>query len=337
MSIKNVENKKIIKSFHDKIYGASVDTIESILYEYYHEDANWYGSQPFNELQGRKTLLETFWKPFLTAFPDVQKDVYMHFSGNDPETIDDDWVVSSGNYVGTFKNDWLDIPPTKGLVWIRFVEFNRVVDGKIAETYTMIDILDLMRQAGLTFVKSLAPEINIPGPSTHDGVIIGKCDEEESKKSFQIVYDMTYKGILSFKDKGIGNMGLEKYFSKDFMWYGPCGIGSTRGLNGFEEYHQKPFLKAVPDRNLIHEKRGCFAEGKYCALYEWRGFVATHTGNDWLGVPATNKPIVMRCMDLYRRDGEYLAKNWVFLDMIDILLQMGIDVFDRLRNKKYLL
>ncbi|GAA0182934.1 hypothetical protein SH2C18_52100 [Clostridium sediminicola] len=204
---------------------------------------------------------------------------------------------------------------------------------------TLIDIFDLMRQAGYKFVKSLAPEINIPGPATNDGVLMGTCDEEESKKSYQIMYDMIFGGLMSFEEKGMGKMGMEKYFGKDFMWYGPCGIGSTRGVKGFEKYHQGPFLKAVPDRRLIDDvdDRIYFGEGKYATLLEWTGFVATHTGNDWLGIPATGKPIVMRNADLYRREGDYLVENWVFLDIIDILLQLGVDIFDRLRNKKYIL
>lgn len=339
MSTRHIENKEIIKNFNDRIYGASVETIESIVNEYYHEDVKWYGPQPFNELEGKQALVDTFWKPFLAAIPDVQKDVYMHFAGNDPLFMDRDWVISSGNFVGTFENDWLDIPATKGSVWIRFVEFNKMVDGKIAQTFTLIDIFDLMRQAGFKFVKSLAPEINIPGPATHDGVIMGECDEEESKKSFQLVYDMIWKGLESFGEVEVNKLGMERYWHKDFMWYGPCGIGSTRGIKGFQEYHQKPFLKAVPDRTTVEDEdeRAFFAEGKYCAYIGWTGLAATHTGPDWLGVPSTGNRIVMRCADLYRREGDYLAENWVFLDIIDILLQMGVDVFDRLRNKKYLL
>ncbi len=340
MSAQHIDNKSIIKTFHDKIYGASASTIEQTINEYYHEDVNWYGPQPFNECKGRKTLLETFWKPFLSAFPDVQKDVYIHIAGNDPKDKDSDWVVSSGNYVGTFENNWLDIPATKGSVWIRFAEFNKMVDEKIKQSFTLIDIFDLMRQAGFKFIKSLAPELNIPGPSTNDGIIMGECDEEESKKSYHIMYDMIFSGLLSYEEeKGMAKMGMRKYFSQDFMWYGPCGIGSTRGIKGFEKYHQEPFLKALPDRRLVDssDDQVYFAEGKYATLIEWTGFVATHTGPDWLGIPATGNPIEMRNVDLYRREGDFIVENWVFLDMIDILRQLDIDVFDRLKTKKYLL
>lgn len=36
-------------------------------------------------------------------------------------------------------------------------------------------------------------------------------------------------------------------------------------------------------------------------------------------------------------EGDLLVENWVLLDIIDMLLQMGIDVFDRLRKGQYLI
>ena len=55
------------------------------------------------------------------------------------------------------------------------------------------------------------------------------------------------------------------------------------------------------------------------------GFVTgTHRG-DWLGIPATGKPIKMRYSDFWLvRDGK-LAENWVMVDHIGVLRQLGID------------
>ena len=30
------------------------------------------------------------------------------------------------------------------------------------------------------------------------------------------------------------------------MWYGPSGIGTTRGYKEFEDFHQDPFLEIFP-------------------------------------------------------------------------------------------
>jgi hypothetical protein len=56
---------------------------------------------------------------------------------------------------------------------------------------------------------------------------------------------------------------------------------------------------------------------------------ATHLG-DYLGAPATNKPITMRVADWWRREGDLLRENWVMIDLPELLLQMGVDVFARM-------
>jgi hypothetical protein len=37
-------------------------------------------------------------------------------------------------------------------------------------------------------------------------------------------------------------------------------------------------------------------------------------------------------MDWWRRDGEILGENWVLIDMIDLYLQLGVDVFARMHS-----
>jgi hypothetical protein len=54
------------------------------------------------------------------------------------------------------------------------------------------------------------------------------------------------------------------------MWYGAGGIGTTRGLKGFEDYHQIPFLVAFPDRkgsDIGHFIR--IGDGHYAVTGGW--------------------------------------------------------------------
>jgi len=48
-----------------------------------------------------------------------------------------------------------------------------------------------------------------------------------------------------------------------------------------------------------------------------------------LGLAPTGNRIGMRVMDFWRRDADRLVENWVFIDIPDLLLQMGVDVFAR--------
>ncbi|WLR59099.1 ester cyclase [Guptibacillus hwajinpoensis] len=329
----SVQNKQLIYEFTKQLYKATPETIPNILRTYYHEDAVMYTNHPFNELTGIDEISEVFYKPLVASFPDLHKQSYIVMAG---EYEGESWVSTTGNMVGTFTKEWVDIPPHLGATWIRYGEFHKMKEGKIVETRMLVDMLDVMRQAGFRFIPTLAPEITVPGPSSYDGVLLGRSDEEESQKSLQLVEDMIFKGLKK-ASSGLEKQGLEAFWADDFMWYGPAGIGSTKGIQGFKDYHQGPFVKALPDRVGGHNHAARFADQNYIASTGWPSVEATHTGVGWLGIPAPNRKVSMRVMDWWRRDGDLLVENWVLIDIVEYLLQLDIDIFDRLRKRQYLI
>ena len=54
-------------------------------------------------------------------------------------------------------------------------------------------------------------------------------------------------------------------------------------------------------------------------------------GAGWLGLPATNVLLELCVMDIWRRDDNLLRENWVAIDIIHMLRQMGLDVFEQMR------
>ena len=55
------------------------------------------------------------------------------------------------------------------------------------------------------------------------------------------------------------------------------------------------------------------------------GFLtATHQG-EWLGIAATGKPVKMRFSDFWLVKEGRLSENWVMVDNIEVLRQLGID------------
>jgi predicted ester cyclase len=333
MPPQQAENKRAIHELSSSVHRTTADDVGELLEPYYHKDAAWHGPAPIDELDGRAAVASEFWEPLLSAFPDLEKNNYILFGG---EFQDDDWVCATGNLVGTFEHDWLDIPATGHATWLRYGEFHRFEDGKIAETRTIIDILDMLRQAGYQFIPALGPEVVAPGPSTQDGILLDDQKEAASEQTMALVEKMLFDGLNSYDEAGLDGMGMEEYWHEDFMWYGPAGIGSTRGIGGFQDYHQGPFLEAFPDREVGHHDAR-LAEGHYCASTGWPAVVGTHLGDGWLGLPTTGNAVDMRVIDVWRREGDLLAENWVFIDMIDLLDQLGIDVFERVReDKQYL-
>ena len=222
---------------------------------------------------------------------------------------------------------------------VRFGEGHCVVEGKIVTSYVIVDFLDLMRQAGFW---PIAPSLGMEGrwlePMTHDGVLFSPQEDAVSQRSIEAVLAM--HGALGWYDGRpptravLDKMKMASFWHRNMMWYGPSGIGTTRGLRGFEEQHQIPFLVAFPDRHGT--EKGHFiriGDGNYAVTGGWGYLTATHTGDNWLGMPATGRTIAMRVMDFYRCEDKTVVENWVPIDIIHILLQMGVDVFGRMSHQ----
>ena len=54
----------------------------------------------------------------------------------------------------------------------------------------------------------------------------------------------------------------------------------------------------------------------------------TPTGG-FMGMPATGKPGDLRVIDMYRRAGDKLAENWIFIDLLYFWNQQGVDILKR--------
>lgn len=281
---------------------------------------------PMDRLQGASAIAQGLIEPLRLALPDVSRRTLLFFGDGDE---DSGWVTAVGNYVGKFKAPLFGIAPTGRPVFIRFGEFYRIESGRITGCHLMLDLLDLMRQAGAFPLRaSLGEAIVVPGPATQDGIIRASLPEQQGRQSMKLVVGMI-DGLMRY-DPANGDFGVMRhadFWHPDFMWYGPAGIGATRGIDGFIDGHQRPFLRAFPDRKGVgHEAE--LAEGNYVGTFGWPSLGATHAGGGWLGLAPTHKKITMRVMDWWRRDGELLAENWVLIDIPDLLRQLGMELFE---------
>ena len=124
-------------------------------------------------------------------------------------------------------------------------------------------------------------------------------------------------------------VGQEEYWSPDMKWYGPAGIGTMRNLAEYENIHRRDFIHGFPDRHCDDEIR--FGDGgQWAAAHGYQ--YARHLG-EYLGIPATGKKVKVRYMDIWRSEGGKLVENWVLIDYIDFMNQIGIDVLKLVRDK----
>jgi predicted ester cyclase len=333
---KNAANKQRVIDIMGQMVGAPPAELDDAIRAGYHSDARVNVTHPINELGSLETVGEQVWRPLRAAIPDVERRHDIVVGGR---YRDADWIGCLGHYVGTLENDWLGIPATRGVVAVRYGEGHELRDGKIATSYLFIDFLDLMRQAGYwPMAPSLGREMRWLPPMTHDGVILSPQDNAVSQRTIERVLRM--HGALGYYSgepptrQVLDEMEMAGHWHPNFMWSGPAGIGTTRGLKGFEDYHQIPFLVAFPDRGgteIGHFIR--IGDGHYAVTGGWSYLQATHLGNDFLGVPPTGKRVTMRVMDFYRCDDETIVENWVPFDIPHLLLQMGVDIFGRMRHQ----
>jgi predicted ester cyclase len=199
------------------------------------------------------------------------------------------------------------------------------------------DILDLIRQAGLwPLAPSLGVEGMWPGPITGDGLRLDATDPAQSAAS--LAQTLAMHGTLGdFRDQADAGreallaMPQRDYWHPRMMWYGPAGIGTARGLAGFVDHHQLPFRTAFPNRTGgQHYIR--IGDGPYSVTGGWPSVTATHLGGGFLGLGPTGRVVGMRVMDFYLHHEGLIRENWVPLDILDLMMQLGVDVLGRVRS-----
>lgn len=286
---------------------------------------------PFETLDGGDGFWGEAIAPLAAAWPDLERRDFIVISGSDEHGAD--WVGCGGTYVGTFERPWLDIPPTGRVAHMRYHEFFRVEDGQVVEMQALWDLPEVMMQAGVwPMVPSLGREWHVPGPATQDG--LGPHDAGRSDVARQHVIDMLTAMKRHPAEGGPDVMEMGRFWHPKMMWYGPSGIGTGRGIDGFRRHHQIPFLNAMPDRG---KRAGevtyhFFAEGDYVGVTGWPNMLQTLTHDGWLGLAPAGQPLEMRSLDFWRLEGGLIRENWVMVDLLSVYDQLGIDVFARMRE-----
>ncbi len=329
-----MNSKQVIEQFYASLNAASAGGNFGAAHSLLDPNVVWCAAHPINDLQGQDEFFAKYWSPLKTALPDVERKPYVVVEGDfvSQETGETGhWVNSTGYLLGTFEQPLFDISATGKSLYLRYFDLVRVARGRIAECYVILDFVDAMQQAGVNPLRaSLGHSGLIMPPATMDGLTLDDVNGEEGVSTMHLVDDMLNE-LRCFDGNSLSSMQLDKHWHPDFMWYGPGGIGTTRGIEGFRKQHQGPFLKAFPDRDVVFVKN-LIGEGNYAAIGGWPHMTVTHAGGGWLGLPPTGKALTIRVMDLWRREGNLLVENWVSIDIIELLLQMGLDVFAQMRE-----
>ncbi len=321
-------NKERIEVLRAALYDIDAGELRRQLGEVFAADCAVHLANPLEDLDGVAGLYEEAYLPLLAAVPDLERRDFIVMAG---EARGQNWVGCAGHYMGVFEQPWLGIPPTQHLMAMRYHEFFRFEDGFIVEMQALWDIPQVMMQAGAWAMSpSLAVEWVVPGPASADGIITGPYNEAQSMASQKLVRAML--DALKRSPEGVAAMELDRYWHPKMMWYGPAGIGSMRRITGFRHWHQVPFLKAMPDRGAFLNRGIMFGDAEYVGFTAWPGMQMTLSGDGWLGIAPAGQQLTMRSLDFWRCENGMIRENWVLVDLLDVYAQLGVNVFERMRE-----
>ena len=327
------ENKRRLAPLRAALYDYDRRALQAILADLCAPDMVAHLAEPWGDLHGPEGLVDGAFVPLAAAMPDVERRDTIVMAGHDEAGAC--WVGCAGAYVGTFARPLFDVPPTGHMAHLRFHEFFRFEAGKIAEIQALWDLPELMIQAGAwPLAPSLGREWYVPGPATQDGLLDRTDNEAESLATRQHIIDMLTAMKRHPSEGGPELMEMSRYWHPKMSWYGPAGIGTGRGIDGFRDWHQIPFLKAMPDRGRYvgDITYHFFGEGPYAAVTGWPNMIQTLSHGGWLGIAPTGARITMRSLDFWRLEEGLIRENWVMVDLMDMYRQIGVDVLARLRE-----
>ena len=300
-------------------------------------DLRWDGFAPFPNTHTATEFIDTFVTPFYNAFGQVERETHILMGGVSNGRADGSadgrhWVGATG-YLNASQFHDLDVIPARQiplrLRWGEFLEFDPA--GKITRIQTIIDVIDWLEQIGLSPLPTPKGTAHVyPSPTGCDGFLIQEQNDAQSAKLLDYARDFIFGGLNGFDQSDLKSMGMADYFHPNLKWYGPGGIGACLSFKEFEDLHQRPWLIAFPDRS-VGDLDNLIAEGSFVGASSMPGVTLTHTVT-YLGHVAANKRCGVNGIDFWREENGKFVENWVFVDMIHLFDQMGLDLLERVKH-----
>lgn len=110
--------------------------------EFFTAGFRWMGNAGCGFKNGLKEFQDNWQKPFQAAFSDK-------VCVDEARLFDGEWGAAFGRQEATHSGEFMGIAPTGKRVHIRYMDFWKVVDGKIVDNWVMVDFPYVMQQLGV--------------------------------------------------------------------------------------------------------------------------------------------------------------------------------------------
>ena len=300
---------------------SAVDAPTAVASVYAH-DATFTGSAPLGTVKGVDAIA-AFYASVGEAFGGFTRTPLLTATYRDASSGHDVLTVL-GTWGGTMKGDWLGLPASGRRHEFRSIDVHRVSDGQVVDTVAMLDLLDLAVQCGSADAR-LAERSTGPWPAPRDP---RAGDGASAAAAVQ-----AWLGEVADPGEELEVLRSARHLarlSREFQWHGPAAIGSFEGGMAFVEGQQHPFRRSFSSRRVgsadpAHRRIVHGADGSIVVSGSWPALIGSHTGGEWLGVPASGRDVALRIVDVYSVVDGLIGENWVMIDMVHALTQMGVE------------
>lgn len=320
--------KALVRAANAAVDAAGPGGVAEALTPFVAPNIQWRGMYPFHEQTGAAAIADAFWGPLKIAMGPLRRRPDIYFAGrNELDGFNTVWVVEMGHLMGTWDAPWIGLAASRKLSFLRYCEFHRIAGGKIAEVACYVDILNLLAQSGRHPPSGTTGSVILtPGPAMHDGLLYDAHPEAEGRKTIGLVSDM----VTDLRANKVGSPAdhMARFWTPDMCWFGPGGIGASAFFNGYRRGHSGPFEDGL---DYVHHTEHVtrVGEGNFGAFFGYPS-LTLHSKGGFLGLPQSDIAADMRIVDLYRRDGDKLAENWIFIDIPHFMNMQGVDILAEL-------
>lgn len=132
------ESKDVIRRMVEALNQHVIDGQEA----FWAQGASWNGPAGAGIKETLKHFQEGWQRPFLKAFPDKR-------AHDEVVIAEGDWVAAMGEVTATHEGEFMGAEGSGKPIRLKYMDFWRVEDGKIAENYVLLDVIDFFRQIGI--------------------------------------------------------------------------------------------------------------------------------------------------------------------------------------------
>ncbi len=132
------ETVRVVEAMVDGLNDHDIDRMD----RFFAPDFRWMGNAGCGTKKGLREFQDNWQRPFQAAFSDK-------VCIDEARLAQGEWMAAFGRQEATHSGPFMGIQPTGRRVEIRYMDFWKVEDGRIADNYVMVDFPHVMRQLGV--------------------------------------------------------------------------------------------------------------------------------------------------------------------------------------------